>query len=229
MSQGHPSVIRALGTVWMILSASAAVTAQTTNAAQQNPPTPVCRPAGNITENEALVKGGYVGSDGKVVFTFGFEPKADPIQQDVFRKAVDQWNDLSHMTGIVLKQGASVSSADIKFGEGSIDYHPDQKTPKKYCGKHDPNDSSVRYHPSNMNFAAKFPFLAVKVYAHEIGHVLGLDHSKDGSLMDETPYVGTGDCQIGSEKAKDLGPDLALAALHCAFAIHYRNRNRPVP
>lgn len=78
-----------------------------------------------------------------------------------------------------------------------------------------------------MSFAADFPFLAVKVYAHEIGHVLGLDHSKDGSLMDETPYVGTGDCKIGAENAKDLGSDLALAALHCAFAIHYRNR--PVP
>lgn len=115
MSQGHTSVIRALGTVWMILSASAAVAAQTMNAAQQNPPTPVCRPAGNITENEALVKGGYVGSDGKVYFTFGFEPDADPIQQKVFSKAVDQWNDLSHVTGIVLKHVTFVSSADIKF------------------------------------------------------------------------------------------------------------------
>jgi hypothetical protein len=226
MSQGRTSVIRALGVAWMLLTVSA-VDAQTPDANKPTPLTPVCRPAGNIIETEALVKGGYVGEDGKVHFTFGIEPGADPIQVKAFIAAVGQWNELSHVTWMMLEPGTPAGS-DISFGTGPFEFEDKdgKKTPKIYCGKHDPNDSSVRYHPSNMKFAPSFPFLAVKIYTHEIGHVLGLDHSKDGSLM-AAPPERTPDCQTAAEISRDLDSDVALAALHCAFAIHYRHKQMP--
>src|SRR5262245_4214137 len=168
MSQGRRSVIRALVALSIVVTVPA-VEAQTVDGRKASPLVPVCRPTQNITDNEALVSGGYVGADGKVHFTFAIEPTADAIQVSAFRKAVDQWNDLSHVSWMMLEPGP-LESADIKFGLGQFEFKEDGTTPKIYCGKHDPNESSIRHHPSNMKFAGSAQPLAVRVYAHEIGH-----------------------------------------------------------
>jgi hypothetical protein len=231
MSQGRTSVTRALSAVWMIVTMSAVdaktidTDGQQTDSEKQKPPASVCRPPDNITASDALVRGGSIGRDGKVHFTFGIEPGADSTQEKVFREAVKIWNKLSDTTWMVLEEGPRGGSHDLRFGKGTIDYRDGK--PINYCGKHEPNDSSVRYHPSNMTFAARNPRLATKVYVHEIGHVFGLNHPKDGSLMDERPYQGSGDCEKGAQNATDIRPSDATAALRCAFAVHYRHRPPP--
>jgi hypothetical protein len=221
MSQGRTSVIRAFGTVWMIFAASAS-----TVCAQK-----ICRPPQNFTKSDALVRGGYVGGDGKVHFTFSIEPGADSKQEQAFREAVKIWNDQSDVTWMVLEPGDRGAATDIKFGAGPIEYIDDdpKKGEKFYCGKHDPNDSSIRYHPTKMSFAGEKPDLAVKIYVHEVGHLLGLAHVENGGLMDDTSYRHLGDCEKAAQIVKPLLPKDARAALHCAFTVHYMHRPPALP
>jgi hypothetical protein len=231
MSQGRTSVSRALIVVWMILTMSAVdaqiidTTKQTPDATKTKPPATVCRPPDQINPEEALAKGGYLGRDGKIHFTFGIEPKANRAQVKAFRKAVGRWNAWSDVTRMVLEEGPRGKPFDIRFGEGQPDIVDGVK--KEYCAKQEPRDSSVRYRPELMKFAGKRPGLAAKAYVHEIGHVFGMDHPENGGLMDEREYRKSETCQQGVEKLKGITSSDAEAALHCAFIVHYRQRLSP--
>lgn len=170
---------------------------------------------------DAIRTGGYVGSDGKVHYRVGYGPGVTAAHIGAIQHAMNMWNDEANITGIVLEEVTS-GSPDFRF-------QPNTSPNPGGCARYMEGGSYIWYSPSYMAFAVTDTQLAGRVYAHELGHALGLHHKGGYSIMLEPP-PGVQTCYDGAQYLPSAvaGGD-ASDVDDCAHAAHAATRYGPPP
>lgn len=167
-----------------------------------------CR--GTLNPQESVRYGGYVGGDGKMHFTIGYAGNVPGFQIEAVQNAINQWNSVSDTSGIVLEETGG--SPDIYIQKNSF--------MMEGCAAYNPASSSIQYSEANMAWAnGGNPALAGRVFAHEIGHALGIDHKSGPSVMVEgSSYMNCLD--VATELLSDPTSGDAEDARDCASNAH---------
>ncbi len=168
---------------------------------------------------ESIVHGGYVGGDGKVHYEVSYESNVTGDQIDIFHQAMNYWNARSDETGIWLDDVSGNYAGDFRF----------KKRPPGtgYCADYIRESSDIFYDELQMSWAPNNPDIAARLYAHELGHALGLDHKGYGSIMYDGNALQT--CEQKGYDMGDVTSDDASDVRDCAFAAHEGHDYGPPP
>ncbi len=168
---------------------------------------------------DSIRSSGYVGTDGKVHYTLAYASGVTSEQIDAFHDAINYWNTWSGTSGIVLEDsGGSGGDFVVKAVAGI-----------STCAEYVPGASIIRYEPSSMAFASFDRPMAAFIYAHELGHALGIDHHGGWSVMNEPQWPG--DCyhEAQTQAPQTVQESDASDARGCAFAAHQGLTYGPPP
>jgi hypothetical protein len=183
-----------------------------------------CRPRMNPTESLRL--GGYRTPDGKLHFKVVYEKNVQKIQKQAFQEAMAMWNRQSDVTRIVLEDGAPGDS-DFELRRGAPASR--RQVEALTCASYEPDGSYIWYSESAMDWVGPDPstvHAAARIYAHEIGHALNVDHKEGLTVMREGNTQKY--CEhLGSVILADVQPADADDVRDCAHPMHLSERPRP--
>jgi hypothetical protein len=128
-------------------------------------------------------------------------------------KAVQQWNNFTSTTHVVFEPAAANTSATIQF-KPSAD--PDLTG---LCAAYNPNDDRIHYNSGMEARAQSSVDDGAVVFAHELGHVLGLDEAgtnpANATIMNN-PVVGpTTTCPMATVPTRTVQPGDSSQGFHC--------------
>jgi hypothetical protein len=109
---------------------------------------------------------------------------------------MNQWNATASTSGIWLEDSG---------GSGG-DFLVSPAPGIGACAQYVPGSSRIQYEPSNMAFAASDRAPATTIYAHELGHALGLVHHDGWSIMNEPDVIGGGLRECRRNTSAQLSP-----------------------
>lgn len=180
------------------------------------PSAQVCR---ETVSGDSVRTGGYLGPDGKVHYTIGFDWGVPEEQKHAWRLAMNMWNDLAETSGLVVEETGYAADFWVGYYSGL-----------PACAAYTEGSSTLRYNPNAMAFAATEPGVAAQIYSHEIGHALGLAHHGGNTVMAE-PWFSIGSCYDGGASMVPNAPtwDDAQEARECAYTAHGNWTYREVP
>jgi hypothetical protein len=136
---------------------------------------------------------GYL-RDGRVHLRIRFEEGVDPLHTQAFQAAMAMWNRWSPLTGFVLDEATVDMLPDIslrKIENPAATAQGGQQDAKVNCATYANQGSYIWYSPTNAEWLKNEADLpaAARIYAHELGHALGLAHQP----VDKTSIVRGGD------------------------------------
>jgi hypothetical protein len=113
-------------------------------------------------------------ADGKIHITYGFSTTvSNPKVKMAFEKAIAQWNGLKDSTGVVFDSAPAGTTPDLDLTfSGAADEN-------RSCAFYKPNDENRIRYGTNLDQAINSSGVdyGATVFAHELGHVLGLDEA----------------------------------------------------
>jgi hypothetical protein len=210
-------VVGVVGTCLMSTTIlGAGMTAQTPAAKVTSAKVWNCRP--RINPNESVHLGGYRDAAGKVHFTVSYDRDVQPAQRVAFRAAMKMWNAYSESTLIVLEETTS-GEVDFLVRRGAPRSKARFRDEDGTCSSYESDGSLIWYSPSNMAWADADLPAAARIYAHEIGHGLNIDHKSGQSVM--VGSTGEDPCRyMGNTVLMDVQQSDADDAYHCAHYMH---------
>jgi hypothetical protein len=185
----------------------------------------VCRQ--KVNDLDALLRGGEV-RDGLVHFRIGYDHDIEPMQKQAFQAAMETWNRLSHVSGFVFED---TRTADIDFrlqrGASVLDRNHEQLDKDK-CASYMSAGSFIWYSRLTMTWVESDSQVpnAARIYAHELGHALNLDHNPKSALM-RKGSTGTACRDLGISILGDLHEDDAGRARTCACVVRRKAAETP--
>lgn len=141
--------------------------------------------------DEGLLRG-YL-RNGRVHFRIAFEEGVDDLHIQAFQAAMAMWNRRSALTGFVLVEATPNMPPDISLRKIDKPVATDeggQKDAGRNCATYANLGSYIWYSPMNAEWLKNEADLptAARIYAHELGHALGLAHQP----VDKTSIVREG-------------------------------------
>lgn len=141
--------------------------------------------------DEAVRIGGHVGSDGYVHYTIGYSSEVASAQIEAMQRAINLWNSRTATTRTVFDEIGYSGGGDFEF----VGRSPGTG----FCTGYVRQGSVIFYDMGQMGWAGSDLDAAAGLYAHELGHGIGLDHKGYGSIM----YDGNA-LQTCEQKGQDI-------------------------
>jgi hypothetical protein len=140
-------------------------------------------------------------------------------------KAVQQWNGFTSSTQVVFEPAPPNTSANIEF-------FPDESPDVGLCAAYDPGDDRIHYNSGQQQRAQNSSDDGATVFAHELGHFLGLDEAGTNpsqSTIMNNPVVGpTTTCPMAVVPTKTVQAGDANQAHQCVDNAQTAN-GHPLP
>jgi Matrixin len=185
--------------------------------------TAICRR--EMNDLDALLRGGYV-RDGLLHFRIGYDHDVQPLQKQAFQAAMSSWNRVSHVSGFVFED-TRTADIDFRLQRGASVLDPKAiQLDKEKCAGYMSAGSFIWYSRFNMAWVENDTQVpdAARIYAHELGHALNLDHNAHSDLMREG-NAGTACRDLGTSILGDVRDEDARHARTCACDVR-RNAAR---
>jgi hypothetical protein len=175
----------------------------------------------STSSGESIRWSGWVGEDGKVHYTIGYASGVSSAHIGAFQHAINQWNLHSDDSGIVLEETSGVPDIEIRVNN---------EISPPACAGYEQYGSYIWFSPAYMAFVVNYPETAATIYAHEIGHALGLAHHSGNTIMN-TALFPAGTCLSAAESQvpNTVQYDDAMDARDCAYAAHADHTYGPPP
>jgi hypothetical protein len=200
----------------------------------------------SISERDALLYGGYLRDGlvhFRVAYDYDVEPAHRKAFQGAMslwnahrHETGFAFEDAtSAIVDLRLQRGAPTYEIEIfALGKFGIDAARIRKAEKDNCAEHVSAGSFIWYSPTGMNWLMSMPadwltsdidFLFVydpeflilaRIYAHELGHALGINHKTTGVSVMRGGDKGIPCREVGLSVVADIQPDDLLDARHCA-------------
>jgi hypothetical protein len=191
-----------------------------------------CRP--RMHPEEGLLRGELRGDF--LHFRVGYVGKVAPLHKAAFKAGMAMWNRHSHITGFVFEEAASLEDADFRLEAGAPAMPPnakeDEPIEETSCAGYRTDGSHIWYSTTNTNWLMRDTDIpdAARIYAHELGHGLNLDHKTFGSSVMHQGDAGS-DCRdLASVIIADVQESDANDAHRCGCAIRLKARGQdPTP
>ena len=141
-------------------------------------------------------------------------------------KAVNQWNGVTSTTHVVFEPAPAGTSATIQFKQSS---DPEETG---LCAAYRPSDDRINYNAAQEQRSANNSDDGATVFAHELGHVLGLDEAgtnpTNATIMNN-PFVGpTTTCESATVPTKTVQAGDANQGYNCVNSAQTAN-GHPLP
>ena len=176
-----------------------------------------------IHPEEGILRG--VLRDGFWRFRVGYVGKIDAAHRRAFKEGVAMWNRHSHVTGFMFEDATSKTDVDFRLIAGAPAGQPDAKAgdpiEKTSCSGFKPPGSHVWYSTMNSDWADDAD--AARLYAHELGHGLNLDHWLE--LSDSVMHEGDSgmDCRIlAAHVIDEIQESDAINAFICGCGVRLK-------
>jgi hypothetical protein len=143
-----------------------------------------CRP--KMHNEEGLLRG--YQRDGMLHFRIAFDADVDPLHKQALQAAMVMWNRRSDVTGFLFED-ATTDVVDISLKRGmpstpaaDKDVEPVEETS---CAGYRADGSYIWYSTTNTAWLKNKTDIvdAARIYAHELGHGLNLDHRANGTSV----------------------------------------------
>jgi hypothetical protein len=187
-----------------------------------------CRP--KLHPDEGLLRGELRGDF--LHFRVGYVGKVDPLHWAAFKAGMAMWNRHSHITGFVFEEAASPADADFRLEAGAPAVPPNAKEgdpiEETSCAGYRTDGSHIWYSLTNTTWLTRDTDIpdAARIYAHELGHGLNLDHKTFGTSVMHEGNKGS-DCRdLAGVILADVQDSDASDAHRCGCAIRLKARGQ---